>query len=392
MGHLYDPIPQVSDGAAAINDELASARPRTRGPYQTAAEFREALLRLGEPEESTVIVDLTHEERSGSVVPPDLTYLLPPGSSPARRPVVDDTLVPAVAVAPETVTPPEPASKPTVPAVTAVVPVSDDTVVPRNDATVVPDAPSPTPRPSWLAWFTRRRTAWVAAAVVLVGALASIPFVVGSNQKADTSPAAQDDGSRSGETRSSSSPAEATLGVPVIQAQAEDLAVRFYFTLTPPVSPGSVVQYREDGSSSWLPVVGTSEDVSTAKGGERVCIMSRAVFETDTGTHTGRTTGACGRSKPKRLTVELTGQCTNEFTPCTEVTVTVSGLSPNEPVRAKVTQNGVAQRCVYASGNKGPCFQGAANSKGVFEDSADWGPRGPLVVEAAGLRSRVRVS
>ena len=136
MGHLYNPVPQIPEGTDAINDVLLRALAKNPDDrYQTAAEFRAALLRLGEPEESTVIVDLTHEENLAPVVPPDLTYLLPPASTSARRPAGDDTVVPPVVALPETAVPPEPNGPPPAAPAEDVAPVSDDTVVPVSSPT-----------------------------------------------------------------------------------------------------------------------------------------------------------------------------------------------------------------------------------------------------------------
>ena len=170
MGHLYNPVPQIPEGGDAINDVLLRALAKNPDDrYQTAAEFRAALLRLGEPEESTVIVDLAHEENLAPVVPTDLTYLLPAsrsGSTPTGAPRVD---VHAAHGRDDRSDPPRPARDRDV--------VTVDTVIPKTD-TVSPVASDVPPTP----WTHRPRTWWVAgAAAVLVGALALIAVLNGGD-------------------------------------------------------------------------------------------------------------------------------------------------------------------------------------------------------------------
>ncbi|RYC11430.1 serine/threonine-protein kinase [Nocardioides zhouii] len=184
MGHLYNPVPQIPEGADALNRVLARALAKSPDDrYQTAGEFRAALLRVDEPEESTVIVDFAPGGSAEDlvVVPPDLTYLLPASSS-GNGPTVDDTFVPrieAAAAAPEPIDPPSPPRPDGDRHV-----VAEDTVVPLAGA--VPVAPTESSPASWrdrLAGLDRRRTWWVAgAAAVLVGALALIPVLNGSDE------------------------------------------------------------------------------------------------------------------------------------------------------------------------------------------------------------------
>ncbi|RYB89384.1 serine/threonine protein kinase [Nocardioides glacieisoli] len=392
MGHLYNPVPQIPEGGDAINDVLLRALAKDPDDrFQTAAEFRTALLRLGEPEESTVIVDLTHEENLAPVAPPDLTYLLPPASTSARRPV-GDTVVPPVVAVPEVAAPVEPESPLPAPTPADVAPVSDDTVVPVADATVVPEVPPQTSRPAAAAWFTRRRTAWVAAAALLVGALVTLPFVVGGDDDpADTALAAPT--ATPSEDDASSPPEVIDMGDgPYISSRALDMAVLYDFTI-PPSSPDRVsVQYRRDEvGSTWATVYGGRQVVPTRRGGDEVCILARTSLDTGSGTRTSNTSRQCGSSKRPTLTLSLTGKCTPAAPGCTEVTMVATGLAKGTSPKVVTLSDGVPTSCTRPNGKSISCFSGKVDERGVLEVSIKWSGSALALVRVGRLSARVRV-
>lgn len=378
MGHLYEPVPQLVEGPARLNEILARALAKDPAErFSSAAELKAALIALDDVDDRTVVTAFTPEALSAAEV--------------AHEPVVADTLLPPVVTPvpePDPEPDPEPMPGPPVLAETVLKPVLGEGAAAEVSPPVRDAGPPVEPikrRRGWRMWGV------AAAAVAAVAALAVVPFVIdGDGSPGDV--AADTPSPNPTTSAARRTPTLEEPDAPTARAKSGDLSVDFTFSV--PTTSRVYFEYVtiRGSATSWQRAYGGDASVRTAQGGKRACVYVRAIAFSSSLTNAGPTKKACGTSRAKTLTLKLSGACSPAEAECTEVTLRATGLRRNSRFSPVLLSDGqVAPKCTFPSGREAVCFSGKADASGTLVEKVNWRFPALLSVQAVGLKAEVRV-